>query len=172
MCEGIFIHGRPFSSAKVLFPAYYKKQKTFPPTLNFLVDTGADTTLINSMDAMKLGIVYAESEEGRQIPCFDNVPLEEGKELKGVGGRIKTYVIRDVMLIFKTPLTGEFKDHVEYHTEFLDSICIPEGGAIEIPNLLGRDVINRFKMYYDGTTETLELVRVPIPGSGYGIHIE
>lgn len=48
------------------------------------------------------------------------------------------------MLILKTSLNG----HVEYHTEYLDAIGIPEGGAVEIPSLLGRDRHNQSVQHF------------------------
>ena len=57
---------------------------------------------------------------------------------------ITKYIVRSVMLILKTSLNG----HVEYHTEYLDAIGIPEGGAVEIPSLLGRDRHNQSVQHF------------------------
>lgn len=163
MCKGLFFDGTPYIFATVLFPAHYRKAKEFPPFLTFLIDTGADTTMINSIDAEKLGITYRAS-----VPFFGKHPLEEGMVVRGVGGKIKTYIVKDVRLILKTSLNN----HVEFHTEYLDHICIPEGEVMEIPNLLGRDILNLFNISYNNTKEFIDLSRVPIPGSGYGVYLD
>ena len=168
MCKGLFLDGTPYVFANILFPAHYKKKKEFPPLLTFLMDTGADTTMINSIDAEKLGIKYKVSVDGVEIPFFGGQPLEEAKKAIGVGGEIRTYIVRSVMLILKTSLNG----HVEYHTEYLDAIGIPEGGAVEIPSLLGRDIINRFSISYNMHEELIDLSRISIPGSGYSVHLD
>lgn len=168
MCKGIFFDGTPYIFASVLFPAHYRNKKEFPPPLTFLMDTGADTTMINSIDAEKLGIIYKVSVDGIDTPFFGGQPLEEAKKVIGVGGEIRTYIVRDVRLILRTVINS----HVEYHTEFLDSFWIPEGGAIEIPSLLGRDIINRFEIEYNKNEEILKLSRVSIPGSSYFVRLE
>ena len=169
MCRGIFFFkGTPYIFVNVLFPAHYRIGKEFPPPLTFLMDTGADTTMINSIDAEKLGIEYQVSTDEVDVPFFGGQPLEEAKKAIGVGGKIRTYSVKNVMLILRT----NTNKHIEYHTEYLDNIWIPEGRAIEIPSLLGRDIINRFSVSYNSNDETLDLSRVPIPGSGYAVHLE
>ena len=177
MCKGTVTNGKPYTAVNVVFPAYYLKYKAFPPLLDFLVDTGAHTTIINSLDATKLGIIYRE-EDAKIFGIVDKdkigVPYFEGKSLEyagyaaGIGGVISIFKLNEVLLIQRTKI-GTYQ---EYHTEFLDYILIPEGKATEIPNLLGRDVINRFKMVYDATNTIFEFTRVPKPGCGYAIHIE
>lgn len=162
MCKGVFFDGSPYVFATVLFPAHYRKAKESPPFLTFLIDTGADITMINSIDAERLGITYQGS-----VPFFGRQPLEEAM-MSGVGGKLKTYILKDVMLILKTSLNN----HVEYHTEYLDYICIPEGGVIEMPNLLGRDILNLFNISYDNTKDFIDLSRVPISGSGYAVYLD
>ena len=168
MCRGIFFEGSPYIFAKVLFPAHYKRVTEFSPSLIFLMDTGADTTMINSLDAEKLGIVYKDSIDGVGVPFFGGQPLEEAKKVKGVGGEISTYCVKNVMLILRT----NTNNHIEYHTEYLDNIWIPEGGVIEIPSLLGRDIINRFSISYNSNDKILDLSRVSIPGSQYAVQLE
>lgn len=163
MCKGVFFDGSPYVFATVLFPAHYRKAKETPPFLTFLIDTGADTTMINSIDAERLGITYRAS-----VPFFGKHPLEEAMVVRGVGGEIKTYIVEDVMLILKTSLDS----YVEFHTEHLDHICIPEGGVIGIPNLLGRDILNLFDISYNNTKEFIDLSRVPISGSGYAVYLD
>jgi len=163
MCKGVFFDGSPYIFATVLFPAHYRKAKEFPPFLTFLIDTGADTTMINSIDAERLGITYRAS-----VPFFGKHPLEEAMVVRGVGGKIKTYIVKDVRLILKTSRNK----HVEFHTEYLDHIYIPEGGVIEIPNLLGRDILNLFNISYNNTEEFIDLTRVPISGSGYAVYLD
>jgi hypothetical protein len=177
MCRGTVTKGKPYTAINVVFPAYYLKHKAFPPLLDFLVDTGAQTTIVNSIDATKFGILYREEDAKKfgiedgdkiEVPCFEGENLEYAGYATGIGGVIHIFKLNDVLLIQRTKM-GAYQ---EYHTEFLDYILIPEGKATEIPNLLGRDVINRFKMLYDATNNIFEFTRVPRLGCGYAIHIE
>jgi len=109
-----------------------------PAPIVFLVDLGATTTAILEGDCVRLG-----------IDC-DHLEKAPGP-IVAVGGRIQTYMLPNVILIFETE-----DDAVEF--ERVDKICVirPEAGSVLLPfSLLGVDIISRFKLTYsksDGLT--------------------
>jgi len=157
MCKGYVLEGAPFIKAFVIFPAH-EVTKEYPPPLDFLIDTGASVTMISALDAEKLGIRYKTLIDGRSVPHFGDQPLKEGPKIGGVGGSIQSYIVKDVKLKFVTLLNN----YIEFHEEHLKFLYIPDGRAKEIPNILGRDVINRFKFLWDD--KLVELSRGVKPG--------
>lgn len=164
MCYGMIEGGRPVISALVMFPGHLVSGKA-PPPLEFLIDTGADLTLISALDAPKLDIEYRVSAQGRRVPHFDGVPLEQGPQMGGIGGGIDTYRVRDVRVIFPTLLD----DCIEWHHETLSALYIPAVEATSVPNLLGRDILDRFNMYWNRSTGRIDMDRASTPGLDYAV---
>lgn len=158
--QGPMFGGVPIVPAFVLFPVHVQ-QGRLPPPLEFLVDTGADKTMINAVDAEKLGVSYSRSAEGEDVAMFDGVRLREGPTMGGVGGGIKTYTVRNVSLLFVTLDDGRL---IELHDEPLDELFVPEGTVREIPNLLGRDLLERFNFTYRPGDGFVDLARATLPG--------
>ncbi len=139
MCLGIIYNNKSTILALVAFKAHLVSGQ-LPPPMIFLIDTGAEKTMINAVDAEKLGIKYQLSTGGLSIPFFGGIALHEGPVMGGVGGGIKSYIVPEVYLNLVTFLDN----HVELHGENLDVLYVPEGSARGIPNLLGMDVLSRF----------------------------
>jgi len=103
----------------------------------FLIDSGASKTTILDGDAIRLGIDYSR--------------LQRHKEgTTGIGGTVDTYIIPDVKLFFKS---SEGSIHEEKLKEIfvlkhnLERMKKEETERIKmLPSVLGRDVINRFKL--------------------------
>ena len=109
-------HHRPYIPVYISVPS-----KGIAGVKPFLVDTGADNTVLSRPDARDLGMDY------RSLP--------NGKGAVGVG-RAKTKVLHeDIYLIFHAD-TG-------LHQERLNKIEIL---LREIPSLLGRDIIQKFRL--------------------------
>ena len=89
MCKGEFSNGTPVIYTFVVFPAHLVGQKT-PPLLQFLIDTGAEKTMINAVDAEKLGIEYKVSAAGTSIPYFGGQALPEAGRM-GVSGEVSLH---------------------------------------------------------------------------------
>ena len=161
MCKTKVINGRPVVSAIVLFPAH-QLGGVVPPILDFLVDTGADKTLINAIDAEKLGIKYHLSAGGQSSATYDDVPLVKGPNMGGIGGGIATYEIPVVSLVLVTWLGNRI---VESHQELLSCLYVPDSRVRAIPNLLGRDILERFNFTMRAAEKTLELSRAAVRGT-------
>ena len=69
MLQGRFDYsrkGRPYVDAITLFPRFKRARR-----VSFLVDTGADNTTISPIDALLLGVRYAELDLRRARPGRD-----------------------------------------------------------------------------------------------------
>ncbi len=102
--------------------------------IEFLVDTGATRTTILDKDAITLGIRHVK------LPKL-------GQPLIGLGGLVETYVVRDAALHFKTEAGSE-------HREILTELLVVkhkkvDENIIRIPIVLGRDILNKYKLVYD-----------------------
>ena len=102
----------------------------------FLVDTGADGTCLHPGDGIRAGVP------------FDR--LQDGVTVGGIGGQ-STY--------YEEPATLLFADDTErqsYGYIVVVDIAKPEDVSDEFPSLLGRDIIDRWRMVYDRTDSVLE----------------
>ena len=117
--------------------------------VSFLVDTGADTSLIAPADAKQMAIDYSR--------------LAAPVESLGIGGKALSHPVEG-SLVFTDP--GRF--HYLYHLASID-VAVPDPEIDEMPSLLGRDVLDRWRMAYDPVKNELSfLVRswdsvLPIP---------
>jgi len=122
MIQGYFTTGatrRPFVSARLQFPNLGNQRHP----VELLVDSGADRTVLSSLDALRLGIILAS--------------LESGLPSTGVGGQTDTRIIEAFLTIdsFSIPLT----------------LTIVETSR-PIPSLLGRDLMSHFALFMEERT--------------------
>jgi hypothetical protein len=103
--------------------------------LRWLVDTGADTSLLNPRDGVRSGLDYRRLVgESRSI---------------GVGGEVRLFV-EPAVFVFT-------EDGKKIYAYFLDlEISPPDPGIEGLPSLLGRDVLDCRAMTYDPTNQRLE----------------
>jgi len=111
-------------------------------TVEFLVDTGASRTTLLDKDAIYLDLDY------NKLPKYK-------EDLSGIGGSISTYVIEDASLIIGSTqmdipvMVGRHPIEKMTKEELIRTL--------RIPSLLGRDVINRFRLIFDKEKEELTL---------------
>jgi predicted aspartyl protease len=133
MIRGYFVsrggRRRPFVDGNIEFPTLGRTVK-----VGFLVDTGADRTILSPPDARRLTI--------------DPSAFQEGVSSTGVGGTMPTRVANVYLSIgaFSTPLT-------------LTILNPPAGTPLSpIPSLLGRDVLSRFALFVEERTDRVLLL--------------
>lgn len=129
MISGFFRNGAGFVNAHLISEAININE-----TIEFLVDTGASRTTLLDKDATYLGIVYDKLRRYEQ-------------DMSGIGGCVDTYVIDDALLLF-----GEHRMEIPVFVirHPLDTINKEEGIRIlRFPSILGRDVINKFRLIFD-----------------------
>jgi len=120
--------------------------------INFLVDTGSIFSAITEKEAMLMGI--------------DCSMLPDSKvETIGFGGFFKTKIInKPVILTFRSEKGEEYK--IRYSSGFI-VILAPSNLSSEdrerflglTPNVLGMDVLTKFKIHIDKHTTVLELAQ-------------
>ena len=117
---------RPFVRGRLTIPGHEQASQQI---IEFLVDTGADTTLLSPVDADALGL--------------DTSALAIEAESSGVGGEVALRVVEAVLTIqgYSVPLI----------------LYIPEGEQV-IPSLLGRDFMAGFALFMEESTRTLVLL--------------
>ena len=134
---------RPYIEGRLVFP-----RLTIRANISFCVDTGADTSLLLPSDGVRLGLDYAT--------------LSGNQESVGVGGICQNFSEQAVIL---------FTDPGRYlYAYFLTlAICPPGSDIMDLPSLLGRDILNQWRMRYDATRDQLAFTvlsadaKIPIP---------
>lgn len=100
----------------------------------FAVDTGTDTSIISPGDALKLGIDFSKLK--RSITAL------------GIGGQVNVYILKNVVLIFKTDSQKK-----PFYTLKLDKILVLGKAQTEyekaFPSLLGLDVLSAFSLQFE-----------------------
>lgn len=95
--------------------------------ISFLVDTGADQSMLHPLDGVRMGIDYTK--------------LTDQDESIGVGGICRNFV-EPALLVFSEPTKRLYVYSIRI------AVCPPSPNIMNIPSLLGRDVIDRWHMSY------------------------
>jgi predicted aspartyl protease len=122
--------GRPFVEGHFLLPS-----QNLRGNISFLVDTGTDLTMIMPDDSQRLGI------------DLDN--LSGQQETTGIGGRVETALER-ALITFHEPNSNKLR---LYNLD-LDFIY-PNSYTRNMPSILGRDIIDRWRINYDPSKDKL-----------------
>lgn len=135
--------GRPYIEGRLILPGL-----KISGDISFLIDTGADRSLLHPDDGIRLGIDYAK--------------LTGNAESVGTGG-ICHYFVEPAWIVFSEP-----KRFLYVHIIDL-AISPPAPERMQLPSLLGRDILDRWRMIYHPTKKRLTFevisadVTVPIP---------
>ena len=123
--------GRPYIRGQLAIPRLGVKGY-----VTFLVDTGADSTCIHPEDARRVGIPFER--------------LFDAGVSTGIGGN---------SVYFREPAVMSFTDEKIkrlYAVELL--IGEPSDSSNRLPSLLGRNLLNRWRVEYDPTDLSLECI--------------
>lgn len=121
--------GAPYIECRLIFP-----RLKVDGYVSFLVDTGADNTVLLQTDGARLGLDYSK--------------LRNASQAIGVGGAATIYE-EAAILVFSEPRT---KVHV-YSLNI--QVLEPNPANDTTPSLLGRDILNRWRMSYNATSKRL-----------------
>lgn len=124
--------GRPYVKGELTLPRLGVSHG-----VNFLLDTGADSTCLHPRDARTLRIPF-----GR---------LTGARFFKGVGGKSSPYFQERAILSFSDGASSRLYEIDLY-------IAGQSEGNEGLPSLLGRDVINHWYMHYDPSNANLKFV--------------
>lgn len=141
MIKGFFKGDFGFVNAHLI-----SKSLGIDETVELVVDTGATRTVILDKDAITLGIDY------KKLKKYE-------RDFIGIGGPVETYIVEDSMLLFKSE-KGELKIKTPVFVlrHPLEKMSVAERTKVlRLPSLLGRDIINRFKLIFDKQREKIIL---------------
>jgi len=119
---------RPFVQAIVRFPGLGNRRLT----VEMLIDTGADRTVLAPSDALRLGA--------------DLNLLPAGALSTGIGGQMASRSI-DAVLPLET-----------FSTTLPLTVLVPPSAPLPIPSLLGRDVLAHLALFFDPRTQRVLLL--------------
>ena len=115
--------GRPYMKGRLYLP-----RLGISGRVSFLVDTGADQSMLMPADAIRLRVPYDQ--------------LRGDSEAYGIGGSVHSYVER-ARIMFTEPDVALHGYEIDLDIVGLDP------AMIDYTSLLGRDVIDRWQMTYD-----------------------
>ena len=124
---------RPYVEVEVAFPDAGNRTLRFV----FVVDTGADHTLLSPSDALRL-----HNQLG-----FDIRTMPRGNPIGGVGGYTETRTVRATLVI------GDYETTMPLHV-----VDMPPGPN-DMPSLIGRDIIYDFALFMEHSADRLYLLR-------------
>ena len=132
MLEGRFgnTSGRPYLAGRLVLPRL-KRQGD----ISFLVDTGADRSVVMQVDGTRLGIDYAALPDS----CVNY----------GIGGLSEDFT-EPALLIFSEPGRNLYV----YSLQIIIFSPSPDTG--HFPSLLGRDILDQWRMTYDKSNASLK----------------
>ena len=129
MISGSFDRGRPVVECRFVIPRLSVNHR-----LMLLVDTGASASCLHPADAIRAAIPFEE--------------LGNRVDYLGIGGS-SAYFRESANLLFEDDF------HLQiYRLDLL--IAAPTASNRDLPSLLGRDVLNRWRMDYDPAGRRLE----------------
>jgi len=122
--------GRPYISARVFIP-----RLGLAGNVSFIFDTGADSSVLMPADALTLGVDYSQ--------------LSNPFESFGIGGSAPTYVERARVAF------ADVNEHLLYGYDIELLVHHPTDDAMRMPSLLGRNIIDRWRVTYDKSVPEL-----------------
>lgn len=141
LIKGIFINGCGFIEARLTSRHLQLDEK-----VNFLVDTGASRTTLLDKDALWLDIRYDKLTRSKS-------------SLIGIGGTISCFIIADSILTFRSskgninirlPISVAKHPLERMETHLRTQI-------LRLPSLLGREIINKYKLTFDFPKRSINL---------------
>lgn len=136
-------------SAPFVRATLFSKGLGLKHVVNFHVDTGAAVTTLLDRDVKRLRI--------------DLEKLKRAKRgLFGIGGSLATYVIEDSTLLFQAGSGEAVEERLSVYAGVHDVEKLSEVERkliLELPSLLGRDLIYRFKLVLDKARNQVYLER-------------
>jgi len=121
--------GRPYLEGRLILPS-----SRIDSDISWCVDTGADRSVLLPSDAARIGV--------------DHAALTRETESVGVGGISHDYLDRAV-LVFSEP-------NRYLYAYFIDlMITAPSPEITDLPSLLGRDILHRWRISYNFATKRL-----------------
>jgi hypothetical protein len=118
--------GRPYIEGRLVFPGL----GNLTANVSFLVDTGADVTTLMPADGVVVGVDYSQ--------------LTTKREIGGMGG---------ISVNYMEPALAVFSEEAVALHCYVVQVCMvpPRPEMMQVPSLLGRDILDRWRMVYSPT---------------------
>lgn len=122
--------GRPYVGGRLLLP-----RLSLRSNLSFLVDTGADRSTLMPADGIKMGLDYDT--------------LTAPATVGGLGGPAACYQETAVLLFSE-------QNRSLIHCYYVEIIILRrQRYLMQMPSILGRDILDRWRMVYEPTSDRL-----------------
>ena len=121
--------GRPYIEGRLVFP-----RLRLASDISFLVDTGADASVLLVADALRMGIDFTK--------------LSGRAQSIGFGGPSNDF-IEPALVMFTEPR------RVLYVYEVNLRVCRPNMELLPLNSVVGRDILDRWRMTYDPSNRRL-----------------
>ena len=124
--------GRPFIEGRLYLP-----RLKLSGDVSFLLDTGADASILMPADSKRLGVPFDQ--------------LKGDKECGGLGGIVHCFAER-ALLVISDP-------KIALYVYELDMDIMHDDPQMEdVPSIVGRDVIDRWRITYDPSHSKLQVI--------------
>jgi len=137
MINGFFRNGAGFVNAHIA-----SEEMDIDETIELLVDTGASRTTLHDKDVICLGIEYNKLRRYEQ-------------DLSGIGGSVETYVIDNTFILFGEYAMGMPVFVIRHPLETMSEE--EKTRILRFPSILGRDVINKFRLIFDKEKDEIRM---------------
>ncbi len=137
MTTGFFVADGAFRSPYINVVLTFFDADSQSIEIEFVVDTGADHTLLSPSDARRL-----QNELGLDIRT-----MPRGNPIGGIGGYAETRLVNATLVI------GSYQTTMPLHV-----VDIPPGPS-DMPSLIGRDIIYDFALFMEHGADRLHLLR-------------
>lgn len=121
--------GRPYIEGRLVLP-----RLSIRTDISFCIDTGADRSLLLPSDGVRMGIDFTR--------------LTRETESVGVGGITRNY-LEEAIIVFSEPKRFLYIYMVDLE------ISPPSPDIMDLPSLLGREILDRWRMIYDPAKKRL-----------------
>jgi hypothetical protein len=121
--------GRPYIEGRLFFP-----RLKIGSNISFCVDTGADRSVLMPGDGKRMRLDYSK--------------LKGSNPSVGVGGICHNYV-ESALVVFSEP-----KRYLHVYDIALQ-VSAPDSEIMDLPSLLGRDILNKWRMIYNPSKNRL-----------------
>ncbi|MHA1269512.1 MAG: retropepsin-like aspartic protease [Candidatus Helarchaeota archaeon] len=154
--------GTPYLTVNIEIPSLNVKKRR----VDFLIDTGADCTILNPKDVKKLEIPLEKIKKYKTKKLkINQLDKEEIKIIKykglGFGGHFKIFhlICNDIKISFPTEDNNEENsEKVVMTLKYIDLLPPHKYLKLIRENVLGRDILNKFKIIYSPKERILDLI--------------
>ncbi len=131
--------GAPYVEGRLIIP-----RLLIETNISFLVDTGADLTVLHPQDSVKMKLPFSE------------LTTNGTSDLLGVGANQQSYLVEPAIILFTEPEKRVFGYGVDILICPFDQRAKNAKELLQLPSLLGRDILDNWDISYSKSMNKLE----------------